>query len=137
MFDKILVAVDTSGYSKDALTTARDVARLSGGQIRIVHVREMSPGKSGPVPKEELDEAQAVVDDAAKTLSDEGVEATTTIRTSHSGRVAAEIVLEASDWGAQLIIMATRGLTDLAGLVLGSTTHKVLHLSPIPVLVVR
>jgi nucleotide-binding universal stress UspA family protein len=35
------------------------------------------------------------------------------------------------------IIMGSRGRGDLAGLVLGSTAHKVIHLADRPVLVVR
>jgi nucleotide-binding universal stress UspA family protein len=35
------------------------------------------------------------------------------------------------------MVLASRGLSDLAGLVIGSTTHKVLHLGHFPVLVVR
>jgi nucleotide-binding universal stress UspA family protein len=33
--------------------------------------------------------------------------------------------------------MGSRGSSDLAGLVLGSTAHKVIHLADRPVLVVR
>jgi nucleotide-binding universal stress UspA family protein len=33
--------------------------------------------------------------------------------------------------------MGTRGRGDLAGLVLGSTAHKVIHVSDRPVLIIR
>ena len=33
--------------------------------------------------------------------------------------------------------MGSKGHGDLAGLLLGSTTHKVIHLTGLPVLVVR
>jgi len=36
-----------------------------------------------------------------------------------------------------VVVLGARGLTDLEGLVMGSTTHKVLHLGTLPVLVVR
>jgi nucleotide-binding universal stress UspA family protein len=36
-----------------------------------------------------------------------------------------------------VIVMGSRGRGDLAGLVLGSTAHKVIHLADRPVLVVR
>jgi len=58
-----------------------------------------------------------------------------------SGHVAREILDEAEDEAedahASTIVMGTRGLSDLGGIVIGSTTHKVLHLGKIPVLVVR
>jgi nucleotide-binding universal stress UspA family protein len=36
-----------------------------------------------------------------------------------------------------VIVMSSRGRGDLAGLLLGSTAHKVIHLADRPVLVVR
>ncbi|HEV8650268.1 MAG TPA: universal stress protein [Actinomycetes bacterium] len=36
-----------------------------------------------------------------------------------------------------MIVMGSRGRTDLAALVLGSVAHKVLHLSDRPVLIAR
>jgi nucleotide-binding universal stress UspA family protein len=46
-------------------------------------------------------------------------------------------VAEAKDFAAGVIVMGSRGRGDLAGLVLGSTAHKVIHLADLPVLVVR
>jgi nucleotide-binding universal stress UspA family protein len=36
-----------------------------------------------------------------------------------------------------MIVMGSHGTTDLEGILLGSTTHKVLHLGNLPVFVVR
>jgi len=36
-----------------------------------------------------------------------------------------------------VIVMGSRGRGDLAGAILGSTAHKVIHLADRPVLVVR
>jgi nucleotide-binding universal stress UspA family protein len=43
----------------------------------------------------------------------------------------------ASEHDAGTIVMGSKGRGDLAGLVLGSTAHKVIHLADRPVLVVR
>jgi len=43
----------------------------------------------------------------------------------------------AREHDAGVIVMGSRGRSDLAGLVLGSTAHKVIHLADRPVLVVR
>lgn len=137
MFETILVAIDHSDHSQHALSAAQDLAKCTGGKVRVVHVREISIGKPGPVPKEDLDAAKALVDAAVKKLTDVGIEATDVVHDSHTGRVAAVIIDEAAESGASLIVMGSRGLTDLEGLVMGSTTHKVLHLGTLPVLVVR
>jgi nucleotide-binding universal stress UspA family protein len=46
-------------------------------------------------------------------------------------------VEDAKKYDAGVIIMGSRGRSDLAGLMLGSTAHKVIHLTDRPVLVVR
>jgi nucleotide-binding universal stress UspA family protein len=51
--------------------------------------------------------------------------------------VAVEICDEAREVGATAIVSGSRGLTDLEGFIVGSTTHKLLHLSHLAVLVVR
>ena len=53
------------------------------------------------------------------------------------GYAAREIVEDAKSLDAGVIVMGSRGRGDLAGLVLGSTAHKVIHLADRPVLVVR
>ena len=47
------------------------------------------------------------------------------------------IAKEAEDLDADLIVMGSRGRSDIEGLLLGSVTHKVLTLATVPVLVVR
>ena len=137
MFETILVAIDHSDHSQHALSAAKDLAKATGGAARVVHIREMSIGKPGPVPKEDTDEANALVDEAVKALTAEGIKATSVVRDSHTGRVAPVLLEEAAELGADVIVMGSRGRTDLEGLVMGSTTHKVLHLGTLPVLVVR
>ncbi len=138
MFETILVAIDHSDHSQRALFTAKDLAKCTGGKVRIVHVREVSLGrKSGPVSTEFSQEANALVEDAVKAVTADGIAATGVLRETHSGRVASEILAEAAASEATVVVLGARGLTDLEGLVMGSTTHKVLHLGTLPVLVVR
>jgi nucleotide-binding universal stress UspA family protein len=59
------------------------------------------------------------------------------VRNTLFGYAAREIVEDAKALDAGVIIMGSRGRGDLAGLVLGSTAHKVIHLADRPVLVVR
>ena len=138
MFEKILVALDESEHSKKALATAGDLAEMSKGEVRVLHVREVPLGMGGPLTEvEPTQRAQTYLDEAVKSLTDRGITASGDVRNSHNGRIAAEIIDEAQNFGASVIVLGSRGVTALEGLVIGSVTHKVLHLSTLPVVVVR
>ncbi len=70
-------------------------------------------------------------------LTKAGVKAHGVVRTTLYGYAAREIVEDAKVHDVSLIVMGSRGRGDLAGLLLGSTAHKVIHLADRPVLVVR
>ena len=59
------------------------------------------------------------------------------VRNTIVGQAAREIVADAVLYDAGVIVMGSRGRSDLTGLLLGSTAHKVIHLTDRPVLVVR
>ncbi len=66
-----------------------------------------------------------------------GVNAHGEVRNTLFGYAGREIVDDAIEHGVDVIVMGSRGRGDLAGLILGSTAHKVIHLADRPVLVVR
>lgn len=139
MYDKILVPVDHSAPSDRAVLAARDLALLSKGEVWILHLREREVGGKGgmAVPLETPDDAKAEVATSVKVLTEAGVTAHGEVRTTLFGYAAREIVADAKEIDADVIVMGSRGRGDLAGLVLGSTAHKVIHLTDRPVLVVR
>ena len=139
MYEKILVAVDHSEVSARALEAARGLAALSHGEVWVLHLRERETlGKTGLLTStESSDEASAAVSDAVEQLTQAGIKAHAVVRDTVFGYAAREFVSDAAGLGADVIVMGTRGRGDLAGLVLGSTAHKVIHLADRPVLVVR
>jgi nucleotide-binding universal stress UspA family protein len=139
MYDKILVAIDQSPVAERVLVAARDLAQLSGGEVRVLHLREREilGGRGGVLDYETGEEARATADRAVRALAQDGVKASGEARNTPFGHAAREIVGEAQDFGAAVIVVGSRGHSDLAGLVLGSTAHKVIHLADRPVLVVR
>lgn len=139
MYEKILVAVDHSEVSTRALAAARELASLSHGEVWVLHLREREMmGKTGMMTSaESSDEAGTAVNDAVAELTQAGIKAHGVVRDTVFGYAAREIVSDAAGLGADVIVMGSRGRGDLAGLVLGSTAHKVIHLADRPVLVVR
>lgn len=138
MFEKLVVALDESSHAAPVLKAATELASRLGSTVRVLHVLEMGfAGRAGQVPLEEQDEAQKRVSDAVAEFEAHGVKATGTLRAAQHGRVAGEICDEAIEWGADAIVTGSRGLGEIEGIFLGSTTHKLLHLTQLPVLVIR
>jgi nucleotide-binding universal stress UspA family protein len=139
MYDKILVAVDHSEISDRAVLAARDLALLSKGEVWVLHLREreIAAKTAVVVADETADEAKASVAAIADKLTAAGVKAHGEVRNTLFGYAAREIVDDAIQHGVDVIVMGSRGRGDLAGLVLGSTAHKVIHLADRPVLIVR
>ena len=138
MYEKLLAGVDHSKASKHVLGAARDLASVSGGEVWVVHLREREiMPRAGLIASESTDEAQAQVDSAVEELTRAGIKAHGVVRSTVYGHAAREIVEDAKNLDVGVIIVGSRGRGDLAGLVLGSTAHKVIHLADRPVLVVR
>ncbi len=138
MYEKLLVAVDHSDITERVLAAARDLALLSSAEVWVLHLREREVmPRAGLIAVESSDDAQANVDAAVAELTEAGVKAHGIVRNTIYGYAAREIIAEAKAEDVSAIIMGSRGRGDLAGLVLGSTAHKVIHLADRPVLVVR
>ena len=141
MFEKILLAVDGSRQSSKAVSVASKIAQsyAVGGQasVEVCHVREFEfarPG--GEVPREESSEAHAIVAAAVERLLAEGVSAKGTIVPAE-GTAAQALLQEARSSGADLIVMGSRGRSDLAALLHGSVSHKIVQHTDCPALIVR
>jgi nucleotide-binding universal stress UspA family protein len=136
MFKTIVLALDGSEGSRQAIPMATELARQNGGRIVVVHVEQDVAGKGGgPVPATE-DEIQAEIRNIAEEVSNDGIETSVEMRNIMLGgpaRVIAEIAKEA---GADLIVVGTRGHAAAAGVLLGSVTQRLLHVAPCPVLVI-
>jgi nucleotide-binding universal stress UspA family protein len=138
MYDRLLVAVDRSDAAGRVIDAARELALLSDGEVWLLHVRESEVlPRAGLFATESEAEALAAVERAAQELADAGVKTHYEVPATIYGYAAREIVAAARAHDASIIVMGSRGLSDLVGLVLGSTAHKVIHLADLPVLVVR
>jgi nucleotide-binding universal stress UspA family protein len=138
-FKRILLAVDGSKLSDAAADAAIDMARGNDGHIVLLHVRKPVPTGLGQPNADELlqyltKSAEAVMDHYAKKLEAAKIEFTDLIVGGEVGEVVANVAkVEKCD----LVVMGSKGKSDLEGLILGSATHKVLHTADCPVLVVK
>ena len=138
MYERILVALDHSAVSEHVLAAAKELASMSKAKVWVLHLREREViAQLGDVPAETEDEATQAVNGAVKELTGLGVEAHGEVRDTTFGHAAREIMADAKEHDVNVIVMGSRGRGDLAGTILGSTAHKVIHLADRPVLVVR
>ena len=138
MYDRLLVAVDHSEVSPRVIAAAKDLALLSKGKVWVLHLLEKEViAQMGDVPSESAAEADQAVRAGVDALRQAGVDAEGEIRPTTFGHAAREILADAKEHDADVIIMGSRGRSDFAGAILGSTAHKVIHLTDRPVLVIR
>lgn len=142
---KLLVAVDGSGAAQRALAQAIALARASpDASIHLVHAHE-EPDVYGeiavyvPRPKmEELQrthsEAVLAAAEAAAELKDSGVRYTKEVLT---GPIGQTIARHAESLGCDAIVMGRHGKSTIGDLFMGSVAMKVVHLTRLPVLLVR
>lgn len=135
MFKTVVVATDGSDGAKAAMQVAVEIAKADGGKLIIAHVEQDVAGKGGIVPVDMTGgEFVAGLREQAEKLSGEGVEASVETAAIVLGGPAHAIEEIAKKADADLIVVGTRGHSAVAGLLLGSVTHRLLHVADRPVL---
>ena len=143
---KILAPIDGSAHSRKALEFACRFARMYDAQLIVMHVVHETPGSDTWVlggaavtveaSQADLDKAAAGLTEAAKQLAVEaGCEAVETI--VRGGNPAQQILQYAKKRPADIIVMGSRGLSDIKGLLLGSVSHRVTNLAECTCITVR
>lgn len=124
---RLLFAADSSAASRAALLAVAGSA--VGGRIEVVvlHVDD----------RERPEDALALATGITEGLMALAVNARPEVRTTKRGLVGCEIAAAAIEHGADLVVLGSRGRSDLGGLLLSSVGHDVLELASCPVLLVR
>ena len=137
MFERILLAADGSDESKKAIETAIALATCSHGEILVVHVHEKERAPRVPDDIESRDEAVLLIEAVVDLVKKAGVDVVGDLRVARMDHVAKEILDAARTYGADVIVVGSRGLGPFSELLLGSVAHKVLQLATCPVMVAR
>jgi len=141
-FETILVPIDFSDHSREALDTAIQIGRLFGSTIHLLHCYHVQAAGVSPygivLPSgyyaDLRDAAERRLRDWHDIVSKEGIESES-ILSADSPSLA--INLAAKEFKSDLIVMGTRGLSGLKHAMLGSVTERVVRLAPCPVLTVK
>lgn len=137
---KILVAVDGSDYSNKVLDKTIEFARLlNNTEIVFVYCHERFPAILGqPYRDQEISKiisrAEKLVRPLVQRLRNEYIQVHERLLEEPAGKMICEV---ARIEQCELIIMGSRGLSNLAHLIVGSVTNRVLQMAPCSVLVVR
>jgi nucleotide-binding universal stress UspA family protein len=138
MFTKILFAHDGGMAAERVLVYLEHVARTEQAEVIVLHVYELPERYIATEGYEDLRDqyraiAQEVVDDAVAYLEERGVAAQ---GLALSGGSARAILETAAQKDVSLIVMGSRGPSNMAELMLGNVTMEVLRYARCPVLVV-
>jgi nucleotide-binding universal stress UspA family protein len=133
----VVVGVDSSPYAAEVLERAIVEARLRSDELHVVHVFNAPViYLEVPIDFEVVAEAErkAVWEPLETLMSEAGVPIE---RVDLEGYPPDTLVAYADEVGASLLVVGTRGRGELASLILGSTSHRAIHLSRCDVLVVK
>ena len=146
MYQRILVPIDGSSTSSRGLAEAIQLAKLTGGRLRLVHViDELSfaltmdayAGYAGNWSEELHGNAKKLLDDARGRAIREGVEVDAVLLDSFKRSVHDQVISHAQAWKADLIVIGTHGRRGIGRWVMGSSAEHILRMSPVPVLLIR
>jgi nucleotide-binding universal stress UspA family protein len=136
MFGTIVVGVDGSGHADHAVQTVARIAAETRDKVVVFHGVVVHQAKGSPFTTETRDEAQHLVDRYVAQLAEAGVSATGDIHRELEIGIGGALIDVAESHQAGLIVVGTRGRSDLVSMLLGSVAHEAVHKSPLPVLVV-
>lgn len=140
---KILVPIDFSDYSINALKYAIEFAKTFNAEILLTYVVEpfiyaadftMS---QAAIPDIDSDTRERAYTELKKLISEEIHEELPSEIIIRTGKPFMEINDLASEQDVDLIIIATHGHTGVEHLLFGSTAEKVVRKAPCPVLTLR
>jgi nucleotide-binding universal stress UspA family protein len=142
--ETILVPVDFSEHSAQAITYAKEIAATTGARLQVLHSIEepVYPYFYAPAgdfsQAKQLEELRERTDEALdKLIYDTPGPDVPADKYVVNGTPSVEITRFAEQQDSDLIVIPTHGLTGLERMLLGSTAERVVRLATCPVLAVK
>jgi nucleotide-binding universal stress UspA family protein len=134
---EIVVGYDGSDCAKAALEQATGLARELGDKLVIVFGYQAHGYGGGPMTehREAIKEyGEKITAEATGTPRAEGVDNEVVLVPEKGAEALSDLATQRK---ARMIVVGTHGESTLRGAVLGSTTHRLVHIAETPVLIVR
>jgi nucleotide-binding universal stress UspA family protein len=138
-FDKILIPIDFSEFSKKAVKSGLEMFRKSKAETHFLHVveQQIHPAFYAASFDSIFDIDKSLKERVLKNLMDfVGVPENKAKYAVTDGKAHKEIIKYAQNKDIDLIVMATRGLSKLQHFLVGSNAERVVCIAPCPVLTV-
>lgn len=139
-FQRICVPVGPDGQEDKTLAAAASFCAVTGGRLRVVHVRMWDPavrGGGGRFYLETSQEATAVLERALASVWARGVAASGVVVDAPRQRLTRAIAVQARAWRAEVLVVARRPRTALGALFFGGLPEKLMREAGCTVLVLR
>jgi nucleotide-binding universal stress UspA family protein len=142
MFRNILVAIDGSPDSDQALAQAIDLAESEHSRLTLFSAVVMPPagayiGAGGEVAATLARDAEAATETLLRTAAKRVPDRVSLTTVLSSEPVRQALVHQIEKGAHDVVVMGSRGRGAVRSVLLGSVSHYVLHHSPIPVLIVH
>ncbi len=146
MFETILVPIDGSDKSFEALDIAKNMAEKFGAEVQLLSVFKhysfvegslsMMKGNTAPDNLEDIlrGYSKDIVNEGKEILKEKGLSQVRGF--VRMGSAAKEILKFSKENKIDLIIIGSKGHGELTGYLLGGVSHKVTGLAQCPVMVV-
>lgn len=141
---KILLAVDGSSHSQDAVDEVAKRPWPSNTTIRVLSVIQpytppvtefaLAGATMEDMRQQQMEQAERLASRAAVRLKEAGLSPETVVR---EGDPRSAIVDDAAEWGADLIVVGSHGRTGVTRWLLGSVASAIVSHAPCSVEVVR
>ena len=138
MYQRILVAVEHSDADRTILEHVRELAKLTGAELLLVHVADGWAARNfdrlNLRESDEIKQDRAYLESLKSTLAADGLSVRTALA---MGDPSDEIIRVSKEENVDLIAMSTHGHRFLSDLIHGTTADRVRHLVKVPVLLLR
>lgn len=143
MYKKILVPLDGSEFSEQALPYAESMAKNFGAELVLMRVAEISYREISPEFRDNYEDIrQAAVGQVKRyleahiaALAEEGISAS--LHYEDTTAVAEALIDAVPLLDVDLIVMCTHGRSGIGRWLIGSVTEKVLRHAGVPILIIR